>query len=396
MDAGLTLYDSTGPGRPALETTSAGSAEGPATWFSGRMPARIASIGTATPANAASQQQLRDFFASQETADRLSRRYIGAAFDAASIRKRHTVLTGLNGPGDGVFIDSDGALLSPTTGVRNALYRQAAPPLAAEASREALNQGQFIAEDITHLISVSCTGFFAPGIDYRLIRDLGLRDTVERTHLGFMGCAAALPALRLASQITDSRPDAVVLVVCVELCSLHIRDSRDPEQIVAASVFADGAGAAVVTADDAMGAEGGLFLDRFATTLTSEGESDMVWTIGDSGFDMKLSAEVPRIIGREIRGALSLFLADRPPPETWAVHPGGRSVLDRVETGLGLPEAALTASREVLADYGNMSSATILFILRRLLLDPEVSGSVAALAFGPGLTVESAMLRKTA
>lgn len=360
------------------------------------MPARIASIGTATPATAVSQQTLRDFFAAQPSTDRLSRRYIGAAFDAAAIENRHTVLTGLDGPGDGVFIDDDGALLNPPTGVRNNLYRQTAPPLAAEASQTALTEGQITADDVTHLITVSCTGFFAPGIDYHLIRDLGLPDTVERSHLGFIGCAAALPALRLADQIAHARPAAVVLVVCVELCSLHIRKSSDPEQIVAASVFADGAAAAVVTADETVARPGGIALERFATALTSEGESDMVWTIGDYGFDMKLSAEVPRIIGREIRDAVDVFLAGAPAPETWAVHPGGRSVLDRVETGLGLGESALSASREVLRDYGNMSSATILFILRRLLHDPEVSGSLAALAFGPGLTVESAMMRKTA
>lgn len=365
-------------------------------WFSGDMPARIASIGTATPATAVSQQTLRDFFAAQPSTDRLSRRYIGAAFDAAAIENRHTVLTGLDGPGDGVFIDDDGALLNPPTGVRNNLYRQTAPPLAAEASQTALTEGQITADDVTHLITVSCTGFFAPGIDYHLIRDLGLPDTVERSHLGFIGCAAALPALRLADQIAHARPAAVVLVVCVELCSLHIRESSDPEQIVAASVFADGAAAAVVTADETVARPGGIALERFATALTSEGESDMVWTIGDYGFDMKLSAEVPRIIGREIRDAVDVFLAGAPAPETWAVHPGGRSVLDRVETGLGLGESAVSASREVLRDYGNMSSATILFILRRLLHDPEVSGSLAALAFGPGLTVESAMMRKTA
>lgn len=358
------------------------------------MPARIASIGTAVPVTSVPQEGLRTFFAEQPGTDRLTRRHIGAAFDAAGIQKRHTVLTGLSGSPDGVFVAEGGTLLTPSTGVRNDLYRHTAPPLAAEAARAALTESQTAPGRVTHLITVSCTGFFAPGIDYRLLRDLGLSKSVERSHLGFIGCAAALPALRLASQITEARPDAVVLVVCVELCSLHVRDVADPEQIVAASVFADGAAAALVTADETVGTAGGITLDRFATALTDEGESDMVWTIGDRGFEMSLSAEVPRIIGREIRQAVSGFLGDEAPPETWAVHPGGRSVLDRVEAGLGLTASALTASRSVLRDYGNMSSATILFILRRLLDDPAVSGRLAALAFGPGLTVESALMHK--
>lgn len=358
------------------------------------MSARIAAIGTAVPATAVQQEELGSFFAAQPGASRLTQRHISAAFSAAGIQKRHTVLTGLGNSPDGVFVADDRTLQSPTTGVRNDLYRQRAPALAAEAARDALTGGQIAAHQVTHLITVSCTGFFAPGIDYRLVKDLGLPRTVERSHLGFIGCAAALPALRLAWQITAAQPSAVVLVVCVELCSLHVRNSPDPEQIVAASVFADGAAAALVTADETVGSPGGLVLDRFTTALTDEGESDMAWTIGDHGFQMTLSAEVPRIIGREIRHAVDRFLGELPPPDIWAVHPGGRSVLDRVENGLDLPASALTASRAVLNDYGNMSSATILFILRNLLGDKAVTGRLAALAFGPGLTVESALMRK--
>jgi predicted naringenin-chalcone synthase len=245
-------------------------------------------------------------------------------------------------------------------------------------------------------VTVSCTGLFAPGPDYRLVRDLGLSPTVERCHLGFIGCAAALPALRIATALAATRPDAVVLVVCTELCSLHVRASDDPQQIVAASVFADGAAAAIVTADPAVGRPGGLELHRFGSALTDEGETDMVWTIGDHGFEMVLSAEVPRIIGREIQGAVARFLGDDGAPDVWAVHPGGRSVLDRVETGLELAPDALAASRGVLRDFGNMSSATILFILAALLDDADIGDGVrvAGLAFGPGLTVESALMTR--
>ncbi|WP_106815454.1 type III polyketide synthase [Microbacterium timonense] len=363
------------------------------------MTARIVSIGTAVPGTLIRQESVRELFASQPGVDRLTRRRIQAVFDASAIQQRHTVLSELAPPhvaptGETAFVDAEGTLLSPGTAERNDLYIRLAPALTAQAARTALHDAGVEASAVTHVVTVSCTGSFAPGPDYRLVRDLGLEPTVERAHLGFIGCAAALPALRVATALAATRADAVVLVVCTELCSLHVRASADPQQIVAASVFADGAAAAIVTADPAVGRPGGLQLDRFGTALTSEGETDMVWTIGDQGFEMVLSAEVPRIIGREIRGAVGRFLGNEAEPELWAVHPGGRSVLDRVEGGLGLPPDALAASRAVLRDFGNMSSATILFILAALLDDRHVGDGtrVAGLAFGPGLTVESALI----
>lgn len=369
------------------------------------MSARIVSIGTAVPPTCVPQERARALFAGQPGADRLTQRLIHAAFEASAIERRHTVLTEFGDDlaphevipeGRARFADDEGRMLRPTTGPRNDLYLAAAPELNARAARAALTDAGIEASAITHVVTVSCTGFFAPGPDYRLVRDLGLDGAVERYHLGFIGCAAAMPGLRLAARITAAQPDAVVLVVCLELCTLHIRPSADPQQIVAASVFADGAAAAIVTADASVGREGGLELDRFSTALTSEGEADMVWTIGDHGFEMILSAEVPRIVGREIRGAVDAFLSEDAMPDAWAVHPGGRSVLDRVEAGLELDPRALDTSREVLRDYGNMSSATILFILRRMLHDDRLADGarLGTLAFGPGLTVESAMLVK--
>lgn len=295
--------------------------------------ARILSIGTAVPETRLRQEQVRDFFAAQPGTDRRTARLVHAAFDAAAIDERHTVLAEFTDHG-GEFIASDGRLRHPTTADRNRAYTTLAPPLSAEAARKALSDAALPPTVVTHVVTVSCTGFFAPGPDYRLVRDLGLPSTTERYHLGFIGCAAALPALRLAARITRADPVTVVLVVCTELCSLHIRASDDPQQIVAASVFADGAAAVV---------------DRF---------------VGGDRVDR------------------------------WAVHPGGRSILDRIEKGLGLDPAALLSSREILRENGNTSSATVLFVLRRLLHDAEAppGSHIAALAFGPGLTVESALL----
>ncbi|CAI9390990.1 type III polyketide synthase [Microbacterium sp. T2.11-28] len=379
------------------------------------MPASILSIGTAVPPTRLPQEHVRDLFTAQPGVDRLTSRLIHAAFDAAAIDTRHTVLAELGegaartsadrAPGTLPVIGADGVLHAPTTAARNAEYVRLAPPLFAGAARAALAGAALEPAAITHVVTVSCTGLFAPGPDYRLIRDLGLAPTAERFHLGFVGCAAAMPALRLADALCAAQPDAVVLVVCAELCTLHFRPSPDPEQIVAASVFADGAAAAIVSARadlrDRAGAR--LDLERFGTTVTDDGERDMAWTIGDHGFEMTLTAEVPRIIGREIRAAVGAFLAGDT-PAVWAVHPGGRSVLDRVEAGLDLPADALAASRAVLRTHGNMSSATILFILAELLADETGAGggsgtgggsaSIAALAFGPGLTVESALLTR--
>lgn len=360
------------------------------------MTARILSIGTATPPTIIEQDRIREFFVHQARGDRLAQRLVRATFDAAAIERRHTVLTELGAAAahaDSLFVDGDGLLRSPGTALRNAEYMRHAPALSERAARIAIEDAGLAASEITHVVTVSCTGCFAPGPDFRIVRDLGLAPSTERYHLGFIGCAAALPALRMAERLCASQPGANVLVVCTELCSLHIRPSTSPDQIVSSSVFADGSAAAVVSADP--GERPGLDLDRFATTLTSEGEAEMAWTIGDDGFEMTLTAQVPRIIGREIQGAVNGFLRGHD-PQVWAVHPGGRSILDRVQAGLDLAPDALGASRSVLRDYGNMSSATILFILRDLLHDDAIAAgsSIAGLAFGPGLTVESALLTK--
>jgi predicted naringenin-chalcone synthase len=342
---------------------------------------------------------VRRLLREQPGTDRLTQRLIDAAFAASAIDTRYTVLADLAGPVSDdermPVLAADGTLLVPTTGARNATFVREAPALFAAAGAAALADAGIERERVTHVVTVSCTGLFAPGPDYRLVRDLGLSPTVERYHLGFVGCAAAIPALRTAARVCAAQPEAVVLVVCAELCSLHIRSSSDPQQIVAASVFGDGAAAAVVTgaavaADDTRPS---FELGEFATRLTSTGEDDMAWIIGDHGFEMTLSAEVPRIIGREIKAAVADFAGG---VDTWAVHPGGRSVLDKVESGLGLDPHALDASRAVLRDYGNMSSATVLFILRDLLHSDRCTDGerVAAIAFGPGLTVEAARMEK--
>jgi predicted naringenin-chalcone synthase len=358
------------------------------------MTASILGLGTAVPPVRLTQDQVRDFLVAQPGLDRRARRIIHAAFDAAAIDTRHTVLAELGPDGGGLHVREGELLLSPSTRARNDEFVRSAPPLFAAAAREALAAAKVDAPDVTHVVTVSCTGLIAPGPDYRLVRDLGLASTVERDHLGFVGCAAAVPALRQAARIVAAAPGAVVLVAAAELCSLHIRGSDNPEQIVAASVFADGAAAAVVSGGPSRGGDRRLELGGFATRLSDEGASDMTWTVGDDGFEMTLTAEVPRIVGREVRAVVDDVYGGPDAIDVWAVHPGGRSILDRVESGLGLSDDALAASRDVLRRHGNMSSATLLFILRDILADSShLDGqTLGALAFGPGLTVEAARM----
>ncbi|MFC6667651.1 type III polyketide synthase [Deinococcus radiopugnans] len=234
------------------------------------------------------------------------------------------------------------------------------------------------------------------------MRALGLGGDVGRYHVGFMGCYAAFPALKMAKAFCQADPDAAVLVVSAELCTLHMRAAADPDTIIAASVFADGCAAALVSARSPAAGQRALTMDHFETTLTPPGvgEAEMAWTIGDQGYEMVLSSYVPSIIESHIQGALSPLLDHEPAladarhagVEHWAIHPGGRSILDKVQGSLGLSDAQMVPSREVLRQYGNMSSATILFILKELLDTVPAGERVCAMAFGPGLTVEMGLL----
>jgi predicted naringenin-chalcone synthase len=373
----------------------------------------VRSLETAVPTTLLAQRAVRDLFAGQSGVTRLGRRLINAVYDASAIETRHTVVDELDVPrqlagdaSDPVFYDhGTGSILTPSTGTRNEVYRQRSPELFLTAAARALEAAAGVeATDITHVVTASCTGFYAPGPDYAVVRGLGLDPSTQRYHLGFMGCYAAFPALRAARDFCRADPSAVVLVVCVELCTIHLHSSNDPDTILASSVFSDGAAAAVVSARPVAAGETVLDLDAFETVLTPGGAADMAWTIGDQGFDMVLSSYVPKIIEQHIQGALTPLLAADPTLtgqpyaaiDRWAIHPGGRSILDKVQRNLELTDDQLEPSREVLREYGNMSSATVLFVLRRILhkASTDAPERVCAMAFGPGLTVETALLTR--
>jgi predicted naringenin-chalcone synthase len=216
------------------------------------------------------------------------------------------------------------------------------------------------------------------------MRAAGLPDSTQRTIVGFMGCFAAVNALKLADQIVRADRQSRVLVVNLELCSLHLQeDFQDVPKMLSFLLFADGASAALVTAEAT-----GIALGRFQAALLPRSDGLITWRIGDGGFEMHLSGQVPGRIRRWLpEHGPALLPPD--PPLLWAVHAGGRSILDAVQQGLGLEPDALRYSREVLRAYGNMSSATLMFVLARMLDDPDARGAGIGMAFGPGLTVET-------
>jgi predicted naringenin-chalcone synthase len=278
----------------------------------------------------------------------------------------------------------------PTTARRMERYVPEALDLAERAISK-LDLGQDLV-NITHLIVASCTGFSAPGLDLQLVERLALSSQVERQLIGFMGCSAAIPALRAAHHIVRSVPTAQVLVVNVEICTLHFQATADLETMLSFLLFGDGCAAALVTAE-----EQGIALDDFRSVIIPRTEELITWKIGDQGFEMFLSGQVPGQIAQALRQEAGrsdaggiLYGEGTQSIDLWAVHAGGRSILDAVETGLSLPPAALEHSRSILNDFGNMSSATIMFVLERMLKTAKQRERGMAMAFGPGMVAETA------
>jgi predicted naringenin-chalcone synthase len=292
----------------------------------------------------------------------------------------------------GMAVDAEGFYRRgafPDTGARMQKFEDWAPGLAVEAV-EKLLQGEDRSR-ITHVIVTSCTGFSAPGIDLALIERCGLSPSVERTMVGFMGCYAAINALKLARHIVRSEPDARVLAVNLELCTLHLHETAELEEILSFLLFADGCAAALVSADPV-----GVEINSFRAALVPDTRELIRWHIRQQGFDMVLSGAVPGAIRTALSESRDDILGGANDIELWAVHPGGRTVLDAVEQAFALPPAALTASRSVLNDYGNMSSGTVMFVLDRIMRIGAGGQRGCAMSFGPGLVAETMMFRMAA
>ena len=293
---------------------------------------------------------------------------------------------------DGAAVDTEGFYRLgdfPDTGARMRKFEACAPGLAVEAV-EKLLEGEDRSR-ITHVIVTSCTGLAAPGIDLELIERCGLGPNVERTMVGFMGCYAAINALKLARHIVRSEPGARVLAMNLELCTLHLHETDDLEQILSFLLFADGCAAALISADPV-----GVEIKSFRAALVPDTRELIRWNIRDQGFDMILSGGVPGAIRNALTEARDDILGGANDIDLWAVHPGGRTVLDAVEQAFALPPAALAQSRGVLNDYGNMSSGTVMFVLDRIMRGGTSGQRGCAMSFGPGLVAETMMFRMAA
>jgi alpha-pyrone synthase len=273
----------------------------------------------------------------------------------------------------------------PGTARRMQAFEKFAPQLAVCALNK-LGLTMEERERVTHVIVTSCTGLYAPGLDYDIVDHLGLNPSVERTMIGFMGCYAAINALKSAHHIVRSVPEAVVLILSLELCTLHLQETQELEQMLSFLLFADGCAACLVSAKPV-----GLGIDSFLALRIPETSHLITWKIREMGFDMHLSGQVPAEISKAMREIGSQITQGRNPLDIdlWAVHPGGRTVLDAVEKGLGLREDSLRPSREVLASFGNMSSATVMFVLQSILRDAHAGQQGCAMSFGPGVTAET-------
>lgn len=364
------------------------------------MPAFIHHIATETPEFIYSNEFTRRRMQGWVSEPR-AKRLVEMIYDRTGIETRYSACADfMQEDGELFRTQPDGSMNAPTTGQRNALYARASRELAVRLARKTLAEcPHFAKEEITHIVFASCTGFANPGPDYHIIRDVGLNENVERYTVGFMGCYAAFPALRMAAQFCEANPQAVVLVMCLELCSLHLQVSDRPESIVANALFADGAAAAIVSAREPAHDRPFYRMAGFHSALVPSSEAHMAWDIGDHGFNMVLSAYVPDLIGSNIREMLGGILDKRGlTPEDideWAVHPGGRAILEQIEQQLALPATALEMSRGVLRDYGNMSSPTVMFVPKGFLEEAETDrATTCAIAFGPGLTVETAVLER--
>lgn len=363
------------------------------------MPTVIRSIATANPDVRGSQKEAAAFMERVTSIPEGIRKRIPRIYEQSAIDFRYTCIGDYTREVDEFefFPQSPDLKPAPTTSKRNAKYREAAIPLAENVATRALEEAGVRREEVTHVIAVSCTGFFAPGIDIELVKRLGLPAETQRTFIGFMGCYAAFNGLRVAHGFCCSDPNAVVLLVCVELCTLHFQVDDSLGSAVVNALFSDGAAAAVVQSTAENEADGSLAYLDGRTALHEDSMEDMTWEVGDTGFMMGLSSRVPHIIAGELPEYVDRLLGahdlSRRDVGFWAIHPGGRAIVDRAQEVLELPDEAVHDSLEVLRLHGNMSSPTILFVLKRMLGRRQKEHGVA-LAFGPGLTIEGALFRR--
>lgn len=350
-------------------------------------------LGTALPKHSLSQSDAAKLMESSLQDKPELARFARRIFKSCGVETRYTCEPSFTGnPEECEYLPSNTSLKVPSTAERMDTYKREAVPLGIEAAEKALRDSNTAPEEITHLITVSCTGQFLPGLDVLLIKKLGLSSRTTRQPLIFQGCAAGLKAIQSARDIVQGFKNAKVLIVCVELCSLHFQPVMEREALFAASFFGDGAAACIVGMAEEQH-RNYYQLGKGYSILLPDSTEDMTWDVGNTGFDLYLSPRIPKLLGAHLAEEMK-FLMDgaSDQPELYAIHPGGRGIVDSVQDVLGLRDDQSKFSRDILKNFGNLSSVTIMFVLdamrKELQSQQRESVEGVAMAFGPGLTAE--------
>ncbi|MFY7911422.1 MAG: type III polyketide synthase [Emticicia sp.] len=357
--------------------------------------AKITAIGTAHPDYCHQQHDIMRFMLSANNLDEKNKKLLPILYHRSGIATRYSIFPDFSLPQDQWrFFDANNP--TPSLEKRMGFYTQEAVKLSVKAIENCLKSQEAITtQEITHLITVTCTGLSAPGLDIELVRELNLSPNIVRTSVNFMGCYAALHALKIADAFCRADSTAKVLIVCTELCTLHFQKSNDVDAVLSATLFADGSAACLISGDNEAK---GLEIKQFYSQIALSGQSDMAWQLSSTGFLMTLSSHVPKLIKQEIKNLLENSLQklglSTEDITDWAIHPGGKNILEAVETSLELGSESLNESYEILKNFGNMSSPTILFVLKKMMEDTAKKGNIFAIAFGPGITMESVILER--
>ncbi len=347
----------------------------------------IFSFGKGIPAHSLAQTDIAKYLSKKLILEDEEAWMLEKIYKNSCIERRYSVLPE-------ILISERG---KPAIGMsaRNAIYKKEAPILAEQAARQALAKWDRPLNEITHIISVSCTGAITPGLEFKLNQALGLPPTTSRLGINFMGCFGAFKGLSVAHKIALANPKHRVLMVCTELCTLHFHAAHDIESLVINSLFADGAAAVILGCEPRTGELALFEIAAEASFALPDSEHEMTWDAADRGFDMTLSAKVPALIEQNIKPFVQALVGGEKQFNalSWAVHPGGKSILEAVQKSLQLDNTHTRSSWNVLANYGNLSSGTFLYVLDDLLARGPSSPATVGLGFGPGLSIEGLVLK---
>ncbi len=345
------------------------------------------------------QEDILSFMQSVYAMNEVDKRKLKFLYHQSAIESRYSVVPdySLNANEWQFYPATENLDPFPSLELRMKWYNKAASPLSVKAIESCI-ENKISKEEITHLITVSCTGMSAPGLDLQIMEQMGLRSTIYRTSINFMGCYAAIHGLKLADAICNSDKAAKVLIVCTELCTLHFQRENTVDNIASSLLFGDGCAAVLVTSEKHKSE--GLRIKNFYSEVAFKGKNDMSWEISSSGFLMTLSGYVPDLIEQDFKILLTNALAhagiDKKEISHWCIHPGGKRILSSIEKSIDISSDDLRESYNVLRNYGNMSSPTILFVLKEIMdalaIKKEKKSNIFGAAFGPGLTMETFIL----